>query len=146
MHIKLRNWDFSDLHLFWCVILWCPVWDSTHPHVTIPKLLTESSILGLRVSTSVRIMEGNVKEKWPLFILYSPPITFFCFSLLPSLKGFLFTGLEKLADQEFDASDVPPHLEDGTVFLCVGKVKGVNRSRANVLLSNYTCENEFIFL
>lgn len=96
--------------------------------------------MGLRVSTSMSIMEGNIKEKWPVFILYILPVTFFCFFPVLSLKGFLFVSLEKLADQEFNASDVPPHLEDRVVFLCVGKVKGVNRSRANVLLSNYTCE------
>lgn len=86
------------------------------------------------------IMEGNIKEKWPVFILYILPVTFFCFFPVLLLKGFLFVSLEKLADQEFNASDVPPRLEDRAVFLCVGKVKGVNRSRANVLLSNYTCE------
>ena len=48
-------------------------------------------------------------------------------------------GLEELADQEFDAGDVPPHLEDRIVLLRVGKVKRVHRSRADVLLPDYTC-------
>lgn len=51
-------------------------------------------------------------------------------------------SLEKLADQEFDAGDVPPHLEDRAVLLCVRKIKRVHRSRADVLLPNYTCVNE----
>lgn len=51
-------------------------------------------------------------------------------------------GLEKLADQEFDAGDVPPHLEDRAVLLCVGKIKRVHRSRTDMLLPNYTCANE----
>lgn len=48
-------------------------------------------------------------------------------------------GLEKLADQEFDAGDVPPHLEDRAVLLCVGKIKRIYRSRTYMLLPNYTC-------
>ncbi len=51
-------------------------------------------------------------------------------------------GLEKLADQEFDAGDVPPHLEDRVVLFSVGKIKRVYRSRTNMLLSNYACGNE----
>lgn len=51
-------------------------------------------------------------------------------------------GLEKLADQEFDAGDVPPHLEDRVVLLCVGKIKRVYRSGADMFLPNYTCGKE----
>lgn len=51
-------------------------------------------------------------------------------------------GLEKLADQEFNAGDVPPHLEDRAVLLCVGKIKRVHRSRTDMLLPNYTCAND----
>lgn len=47
MYLYLNNCHVTDLHLFWCVILWCPVRYSSHPHLTIPKLLTEGSILGL---------------------------------------------------------------------------------------------------
>lgn len=121
--------------MFWCVIFWCPVRYPTHPHFTIPKLLAEGSILGLRVSTSVGVVKGNIKEKWPAFIFY---IDFNVFLLSPSFKGFLFMGLEKLADQEFYACDVPPHLKDRAVLLCVGKIKRVYRSRADMLLPNYT--------
>lgn len=50
--------------------------------------------------------------------------------------------LEKLTDQELDPGDVPPHLEDRVIFLCVCKIKRVNRPRTDVLLTNYTCENQ----
>lgn len=129
----------ADLHLFRCVIFGCPVRYSTHPHFTIPKLLTERSILGLRVSTSVGVVEGDVKEKWPLFIFYIP---FILFCLTPLFKRFLFMGLEKLADQEFDAGDVPPHLQDRVVFLCVGIIEGIYGSRTDVLLPNNTWESK----
>lgn len=121
--------------MFRCVIFGCPVRYSTHPHFTIPKLLTERSILGLRVSTAVGVVEGNVKEKWPLFTFYIP---FILFGLMPSFKHFLFMGLEKFADQEFDAGDVPPHLQDRVVLLCVGIIERIYRSRTDVLLPNNT--------
>lgn len=131
----------TNLHLLWCVIYWCPVRNSTHSHFTISKLLTESSILGLWMSTSVSVMKGNIEEKWPLFSFCIVFITFIVFFLLSSLKSFLFMGLEKLADQELNASDVPPNLEDRAVFFCVGKIKRVNISRTDMLLPNYTCSN-----
>lgn len=90
--------------------------------------------------TSVGVMEGNVEEKRPLFI----PLIIVVISgvlflfLLPSLGGFFFVRLEKLAYQEFNAGDVPAHLEDRVVFLRVGKIKRVYRPRADVLLPNYT--------
>ena len=80
-------------------------------------------------------MEGNVKEKWPLFTFYVP---FILFGLMPSFKHFLFMGLEKFADQEFDAGDVPPHLQDRVVLLGVGIIERIYRSRTDVLLPNNT--------
>lgn len=94
------------------------------------------------MSTPVSVMEGNIEEKWPLFIFFIVSITFTLFFLLLPLKGFLFLGLEELADQVFNASDVPPNLEDRAVFFCVGKIKRVNRSRTDMLLPNYTCRNK----
>ena len=87
-------------------------------------------------------MEGNIEEKRSLFISFIITVSFISFFLLPSLNYFLFMGLEELADQEFDASDVPPHLKDRAVLLCVGKLKRVYRSWTNMLLPNYTCINE----
>lgn len=84
------------------------------------------------MSTSVSVVEGNIEEKRSLFI--SIVLLF----LLPSLNGFLFVCLEKLAYQQFNAGDVPAHLEDRVVFLCVGKIKRVHRSRPDMLLPNYT--------
>lgn len=92
------------------------------------------------MSTSVGVMEGNIEEKWPLVVFCIVSITFLF--LLPSINSFLFMGLEELADQEFDASDIPPNLEDRAVLFCVGKIERVNRSRAYMLLPNYTCRNE----
>lgn len=51
-------------------------------------------------------------------------------------------GLEKLADQEFDAGDVPPHLEDRAVLLCISKIKRVHRSWTDMFLPDNTCEND----
>lgn len=94
------------------------------------------------MAASMGVMEGHIKEKWS-FILY---IIFIVASFLsfmsPPFSCFLLMSLEKLTDQEFDPGDVPPHLEDGVIFLRVRKIKRVNRSRTNVLLTNYTCENQ----
>lgn len=86
-------------------------------------------------------MKGNIQEKRPLVIFR---VVFVLFFLLPSFMSFFVMCLEKLADQEFDAGDVPPHLEDRIVLLCVGKIKRVYRSRADMLLPNYTCVSERI--
>lgn len=125
----------TDLNLFGSVIFWLPVRYSSHAHFTIPKLLTERSILRLRVSTSVGVVEGDIKKKWPLLPSY---IAFIPFFLSPFLEGSQLMILEELADQQLDAGDVPPHLEDRAVLLCVGKIERVHRSRTHMLLPNYT--------
>lgn len=130
----LQNLCITDLHLFWCVILWFPVRYSTHPHFTIPKLLTECPILRLWVSTSVGVVESNIKKKRPLLVV----VYFVLFAFV--LSFLLFMGLEKLADQEFDAGDVPPHLEDRAVLLCVSKIKRVHGSWTDMLLPDNTWE------
>lgn len=48
-------------------------------------------------------------------------------------------ALEEAPDELFDSGDVPPHLQDRTVLLRVGEVKGVDGPRPNVLLPNYPC-------
>lgn len=118
---KGRFWKVTHLDLFWGVIHWFPVWDSSHAHVAISKLLTERSILGLGVSTSMGVVEGHVQEKRPLLL---------------SVGSILFMSLEEFADQKFNAGDVPPHLEDRAVLLRVGKVERIHRPRTHVLLSN----------
>lgn len=125
----------TDLNLLRSIIFWLPVRYSSHAHFTIPKLLTERSILRLRVSTSVGVVEGDIKKKWPLLPSY---ISFIPFFLSRFLEGSQLMILKELADQELDASDVPPHLKDGAVLLCVGKIERVHRSRAHVFLTNYT--------
>lgn len=136
MRVGLLYICMTDLHLFWCVILWFPVRYSTHPRFTVPKLLTECPILRLRVSTSVGVVESNIKKKRPLLVLfYFVPFAFV-------LHFLLFMALKKLADQEFDAGDVPPHLEHRAVLLCVSKIKRVHRSWTDMLLPDNTCEND----
>ena len=50
-------------HLVRGVYLRVPVGYNAHPWLTVAKLLTEVSILGVRVSTSVRVVETNVEEE-----------------------------------------------------------------------------------
>lgn len=134
----------TDLDLLRCVVLRLPVGYSAHPHFAVPKLLAEGSVLGLRVSTAVGVMEGHVEEKWPLLLLLlllrrcAAAATTSLFGLV-FLQGLLSVCLEELANQQFDAGDVSPDLEDGAVLLRVGKIKGVHRARPHVLLPNYTC-------
>lgn len=85
------------------------------------------------MSTSVSVVKGDVKKEWPLVVFRIPS------SLPPPFRSSLFMSLEELADQEFDAGDVPPNLEDRAVLLRVGKIKRVHGSRADVLLPNYPC-------
>lgn len=118
-----HNLCITDLYLLWCVIYWLPVRYSTHSLFAIPKLLTKRSVLRLRVSTSVSVVEGDIEEKRPLLAFH---IIVLPFTLWPLFKDFLLVSLEKLADQEFDAGDVPPHLEDRAVLLRVGKIKRIN--------------------
>ena len=50
-------------HFVWGVYLRVPVGYNAHPWLTVAKLLTEVSILGVRVPTSVRVVETNVEEE-----------------------------------------------------------------------------------
>lgn len=60
-------------------------------------------------------------------------------SILPPCVFLLSLGLEKPSDQQFDPGNIPTHLEHRIVFLCVGEVKGVDRTWTNVLLPDYPC-------
>lgn len=144
---KTVNSGGADLHLFRCVILRFPVGNPAHPHLAVAKLLAEGSVLGLRVSTAVGVMEGHVEEKRSLLLLillllYRSIVTAAASSSLLGLgavQSLLSVGLEELANQQFDAGDVPPDLEDGAVLLRVGKVKRVDRARPHMFLPNDTC-------
>lgn len=87
------------------------------------------------MSTSVSVMEGDVKKKWYVLPIWLVSII----SFLPLNRDSLFMKLEKLADKEFDSRDVPPDLQDRAVLLRESKIKGVHGSRTNMLLSDYTC-------
>lgn len=108
-----------------------PVWDSSHSRFSVSKLFTEGSVLGLRVSTPVWVVEGNVQEKGS--VLASTR------NAASSRIRFSFVSLEELPDKKFDPGDVPPHLQHRGVFFCVGKVKRIDRTGPDVLLPDYTC-------
>lgn len=93
----------TDLYLLRSVMNRLPVWYTSHSRLSVSKLLTEGSILGLRVSAPVGVVEGHVQEKR---------------SVLTSIRNasssrfrFLFVSLEELPDQKFYPGDVPPHLQ-----------------------------------
>lgn len=135
------NTGGADLHLFRCVMLRLPVGYSAHPHFAVAELLAEGSILWLRVSTAVSVMEGHVKEKRSLLLVLLHRCIAAATSLfgLGMMQSLLSVGLEELPNQQFDAGDVPPNLEDRAVLLRVGKIKRVHRAGPHVFLPNDTC-------
>lgn len=42
-----------------------PVWDAPHATIPVAELLTEGSVLRLRVATAVGVMEGDIEEERP---------------------------------------------------------------------------------
>lgn len=68
------------------------------------------------------VMKGYIEKERPLLLL--------------RIDFILFMSLEEFADQEFDAGDVPSHLEDRAVLLCVCKIKRIHRAGTHVLLPN----------
>lgn len=55
----------SYQHILRVVDLGRPVWDTPHAAFPVAKLLAEGSVLGLRVPTAVRVVEGDIEEERP---------------------------------------------------------------------------------